>query len=81
MLKPGGIFVTSTACIGDMRFLNNIFRIVAPIGKFIGLLPTLKVFTTTELESSLTKAGFYIDYKWQPGENSGVFIVAMKNAK
>ena len=34
ILKPGGIFVTSTACIGDaMKF----FKIVAPIGKFLGL--------------------------------------------
>ena len=32
MLKPGGIFVTSTACIGDsMKF----FKFIAPIGKFL----------------------------------------------
>ncbi len=75
MLKPGGIFVTSTACIGDtMKF----FKIVAPIGKFLGLMPLVKVFTTRELEDSLTDAGFEIDYQWQPGKNKAVFIVAKK---
>ena len=75
MLKPGGIFVTSTACIGDsMKF----FKIVAPIGKFLGLMPLVKVFTTRELEDSLTNVGFEIDYQWQPGKNKAVFIVAKK---
>ena len=75
MLKPGGIFVTSTACIGDtMKF----FKIVAPIGKLLGLMPLVKVFTTEELEDSLTDAGFEIDYQWQPGKGKAVFIVAKK---
>ena len=78
MLKPGGIFVSSTACIGDMRFLKHLFKFVAPIGKFISLLPLLKVFTTRELEDSLSDAGFEIDYQWQPGKNKAVFIVAKK---
>ncbi|OGB23768.1 MAG: SAM-dependent methyltransferase [Burkholderiales bacterium RIFCSPLOWO2_02_FULL_57_36] len=75
VLKPGGIFVTSTACIGDsMKF----FKLIAPIGKFLGLMPLVKVFTTRELEDSLTGAGFEIDYQWQPGKNKSVFIVAKK---
>ena len=75
MLKPGGVFVSSTACIGDFM---KVFKIVAPIGKFFGLLPLVKVFTTKELESSLTDAGFEIDYQWQPGKGKSVFIVAKK---
>ena len=76
MLKLGGIFVTSTACIGDtmMRFL----KVIVPIGKFFGLMPMVKVFTTKELEDSLTDAGFEIDYQWQPGKGKAVFIVAKK---
>ena len=65
MLKPGGIFVTSTACIGDMmKILKIVFKIVAPIGKFLGLMPLVNVFTTRELEDSLTDAGFKIDKQW-----------------
>lgn len=75
MLKPGGIFVTSTPCIGDtMKF----FKLAAPIGKFLGVLPLLKVFTARELKDSLVDAGFEIDYEWQPGKNKAVFIVAKK---
>jgi len=78
MLKPGGIFVTSTACLGDtMKF----FKVIAPIGKFLGLIPLVKVFTTKELEDSLTNAGFEIDYQWQPGKSKAVFIVAKKAAQ
>ncbi len=76
MLKPGGIFVTSTACIGDtmMRFL----KFIVPIGKFLCLIPQVTVFATKGLEYSFTDAGFQIDYQWQPGKGKAVFIVAKK---
>jgi ubiquinone/menaquinone biosynthesis C-methylase UbiE len=77
MLKPGGIFVTSTVCLGDnMKW----FKLIAPIGKFLGLMPLVKVFTAKELEDSLTNNNFAIDYKWQPskGKSEAVFIVAKK---
>ena len=75
MLKPGGVFVTSTACIGDtMKF----FKIIAPVGRLLGLMPLVKVFTTDELVASLTAAGFEIDHQWQPGKGKAVFVVAKK---
>ena len=75
MLKPGGIFVSSTACLGDtMKF----FKLIGPIGKFFGLLPLVKVFTVKELADSITDAGFQIDHQWQPGKGKAVFIVAKK---
>ena len=74
ILKPGGVFVTSTVCMGNtMKY----FKLIAPIGKFFGLLPVLKIFTTQELARSITDAGFEIDHQWQPGKDS-VFIVAKK---
>ncbi|HUG21030.1 class I SAM-dependent methyltransferase [Piscinibacter sp.] len=77
MLKPGGIFVTSTACLGDtMKF----FKVVAPIGRFLGVIPLVRVFTTKELKDSLTNAGFQIDHEWRPKRNEAVFIVARKAA-
>jgi len=77
MLKPGGVFVTSTACLGDsMKYL----KFVAPIGRALGLMPLVRVFTATELEKSLTDAGFAIDHRWHPGKGKAVFIVAKKAA-
>ena len=77
MLKPGGIFVSSTACIGDTL---NVFKFIAPIGEFFRLLPPIRVFKRSELEESLKNAGFDIDYQWQPGSGKAVFIVAKKAA-
>ena len=75
MLKPGGVFVSSTACLGDTM---KVFKLIAPIGKFLGLMPTLKVFTKKDLEDSLVEAGFEIVHDWQPGKGKSVFIVARK---
>lgn len=77
LLKPGGVFVSSTACLGDtMAF----FKVVGPVGHFLGLLPLVKVFTTAALIDGLTAAGFEIDHQWQPGKGKAVFIVARKAA-
>jgi ubiquinone/menaquinone biosynthesis C-methylase UbiE len=78
LLKPGGVFVSSTACIGDFM---SIIKVIAPIGRFLGVLPLVKVFTKRELEDRLTAVGFAIDYWWQPAKNKAVFIVAKKAGK
>lgn len=79
MLKPGGIFITSTACLGGaMLALRVVLRVILPVGRFFGLLPLVKFFTKEELERDLTEAGFRIDYRWQPGKGKAVFIVAWK---
>jgi len=75
LLKPGGVFVTSTVCLGGkMKF----FKIILPIGNFFGLLPMIRFFTAQELADSLTAAGFEIDHRWQPEKSIAVFIVAKK---
>ncbi len=75
MLKPGGVFVSSTVCLGDtMKF----FKLIAPIGKFLGLMPLLRVFKVQELVTSLADAGFSIDHQWQHGKGRVTFIVAKK---
>lgn len=74
-LKPGGAFVTSTACIGDMSWY---FRIIAPVGHFLKLIPLVKVFTQAKLKQSHIEAGFEIEQEWLPKKNAAVFIVAMK---
>ena len=82
MLQPGGLFITSTLCLGDTMVW---FKLIAPVGKVLGLFPLVKVFTVKDLEKSLTDAGFAIDHQWQPddykspiGNAKIVFIVAKK---
>lgn len=75
MLKPDGVFVSSTACLGDS---HNWFRFIAPIGRILGLIPLVRFFTKEDLQHSLERAGFEIEHNWQPGKGKAVFIVARK---
>lgn len=75
LLKPGGVLVTSTACLGDTMAY---FRLIAPVGRWLGLLPLVKVFKKAELLDSLSAGGFTIDHEWQPGRGKSVFVVARK---
>jgi 2-polyprenyl-3-methyl-5-hydroxy-6-metoxy-1,4-benzoquinol methylase len=64
-LKPGGTFVSSTVCLSEGY---SIFKILGPIGKAVGLLPTLRVFSSDELVADLRTAGFQIERQWRPEE-------------
>ena len=75
MLKPGGVFVSSTVCLGNPW---KLFRWVVPIGKSFGLLPQLTAFSPRELVQDLTSAGFSIEREWEPGTFKSIFIVAKK---
>ena len=76
LLKPGGILISSTPCLGD-SWLKYI-RLVAPVGKAMGLMPTVYVFTSERLERDMADAGFKIERRWQPDVQSAVFMVANK---
>lgn len=75
MLKAGGLFVTSTACLGDSQ---NYLKLVLPVMRLFGLAPEVAFFTRKELLDSMVAGGFEIDHEWQPGKNKAVFIVAKK---
>jgi len=75
LVKPGGILVSSTFCLGDsMRYL----RLVAPLGRAIGLLPPLSFFTTADLLGAMIDNGFTIEQQWRPGANKALFVVATR---
>ena len=77
ILKPGGRFVSSTACIGDsMRW----FGVIAPLGQALGLLPVLNVMSHDQLHQAMTRAGFVIEHDWRPNPSAAVFLIARKPA-
>jgi len=76
LLKPGGVFISSTICMGDGY---RIEKLILPIGKFFGLLPLVQFFGVKDLETSIKSAGYEIIHQWQPNSDSAVFIVAKKN--
>jgi len=75
LLKPGGVFISSTVCMGDMM---KVIRYVVPIMQFFGRAPFVAFFSREELLESIEKSGFEIDYDWRPGKRDAVFIVAKK---
>ena len=75
MLKPGGVFVSSTACIRDMMLP---LRMIVPVGRFLRLFPLVKVFSSDELKKNLENAGFEIDHEWQPKRHAAAFIIGRK---
>lgn len=75
MLRPGGYFISSTACLGDtMGFI----KFIAPIGQMLGKLPILNVMTADELAGKLRHAGFDIAHRWQPGKGKALFLIGRK---
>ena len=73
--KPGGVFISSTACIGDFMAL---FKLIAPVGKFFRLIPLVKVFTAEQLKQTIAETGFNIEYEWKPAKNEALFVIARK---
>ena len=78
LLTPGGVFVTSTACLRDSPKLRLLIAVIGPPGRWLGLLPLVRVFSRGELQAPLADAGFDIEHAWRPGKDKAAFIVARK---
>lgn len=75
LLRPGGFFVSSTACIADM---GGIIRWLLPVGTALRVLPLVKVFSAADLVTSMTKAGFEIEENWHPATDKALFLIARR---
>lgn len=76
ILKPGIIFVNSSTCVGGVY---SWFELIASIGKALGLLLLVIVFTAQHLIDCLTYRNFAIGYQWQPSNDMAIFIVVKKS--
>ena len=78
LLKPGGYFITSTVCLGD---LGGVVKWLLPIGSTLRLIPNLVHFSGAELEKNMTDAGFAIQQSWRPPHGGdSVFHICQKPA-
>ena len=77
LLKPGGVFISSTPCLADSL---GWLKWVLPVMRWVGKAPPNDVafFRRSEFEDELAAAGFGLDYVWQPGKGKAVFIVARR---
>jgi 2-polyprenyl-3-methyl-5-hydroxy-6-metoxy-1,4-benzoquinol methylase len=72
LLKPGGIFVTSTVCLAEKM---SFFRLILPVGSGLGIFPTVHSLKITALEDKIKRGGFQILEKMVP-EARSCFLIA-----
>ncbi len=77
MLKPDGIFVSSTICMGD-DFISKAIRFTVSLFSWIGLLPYLNNTSSEQLVNSIKESGFNIEHQWRPKKKSALFLIAKK---
>ena len=76
MLKPGGVFISNTACLQDTC---PYLKPVASLARGLRLAPYVNFLSRCQLERHLEYAGFQIDYRWVPETSKDVyFLIARK---
>lgn len=74
MLRLGGIFVSSTACLGAVSPLRPLIALPSALG----LLPRVGFFGVEVLLAEMRDAGLTVVSQWQPKARAAHFIVARK---
>ncbi len=60
LLKPGGIFISATPCLGEKTFVSILLNIPIFLLSHIGLLPHIIFYSTSKLAESITNENFQI---------------------
>ncbi|MCR9259906.1 MAG: class I SAM-dependent methyltransferase [Pseudomonadaceae bacterium] len=75
LLKPGGIFISSTVCLADrMWFL----RPVIPLMQWIGKAPYVNFLKADDVMGEIATAGFEQQEHWTHGRANSLFLVCRK---
>ncbi|WP_217424492.1 class I SAM-dependent methyltransferase [Nitrogeniibacter mangrovi] len=75
LLKPGGVFISSTLCAADAPLG---LRLLAPLVRALPLLPRISSLRLEGLTAELVAAGFEIEAQWRPARHKAAFVVARK---
>ena len=76
LLKPGGLYITKTACLGNM---NPLIRLAVPVMQLIGKAPFVHSLTRDSLEAAIRAGGFEIaEARAFDGAPAAWFVVARK---
>lgn len=76
LVKPGGFFVSSTACIAQV---GRLMRLLLPIGGALGVIPKVAQFTREDLVEEMKRVGFFIHSNIILNSNGhNVFMICIK---
>lgn len=75
-VKPGGLFISKSGCVGEM---NPLFRPLIRVMQFVGKAPYVKILKATELEAAIARAGFVLEQsRTFTGARESLFVVARR---
>jgi 2-polyprenyl-3-methyl-5-hydroxy-6-metoxy-1,4-benzoquinol methylase len=60
LLKPGGIFISATPCLGERTFLSLLMNIPIFLLSRVGIIPSITFFSASSLTAAITNAGFHM---------------------
>jgi ubiquinone/menaquinone biosynthesis C-methylase UbiE len=75
-LKPGGLFLSKTYCLGDMNVAMR--WTVVPVLQRLGVIPAIKTFHADGLRKVITAAGFDIECMRTFGKNRHAWYIAAR---
>ena len=76
LIRPGGLFISKTPCIGDQGLA---LRAVIPMLRGLGLAPYVNFVTERSLNADITNAGFEVtETGMYPKKSRSYFVVARK---
>lgn len=59
LLKPGGVFISSTPCLGEKRsWVNRLLSPLFMVPSRMGVIPYIRLYKISELEGHLAQANF-----------------------
>lgn len=74
-VKPGGVFVSSTVCLGDSHgWLRPVVRVM----RWLGKAPPVRFERQDALLGRIEAAGFALERVWRPTSRAAVFAVARR---
>jgi ubiquinone/menaquinone biosynthesis C-methylase UbiE len=76
-LKPGGHFVSSTACLRE-KLLFTLMDPLFPLMHALGQWPKVFRISAARLQRDMEEIGFKTVHYWQPDNGMGVFMVGQK---
>ena len=75
LLKPGGVFVSSTVCLADRMWY---LRPVLPVMQWLGKAPYVSFLRSAQVLREMETAGFEAREHWTHGRANSLFLVAGK---
>lgn len=77
VLKPGGVFVSSTMCLRE-KWYFRLMEPLFPLMHMLGQWPRVRRFTAARLKNDIESLGFQTVHHWQPGKGPVLFLVGRK---